>query len=66
MVSDAELLAQIYANPDDDALRAVYADALLERGDPRGELITLQLERTRAGAPAEAQVARLARAAWQD
>ena len=39
------LLADIYANPDDDGPRLVYADLLLERGDPRGELITLQLER---------------------
>jgi uncharacterized protein (TIGR02996 family) len=31
-----ELLAAIYAAPDDLALRQVFADALLERGDPRG------------------------------
>jgi uncharacterized protein (TIGR02996 family) len=36
------LLAEVHAHPDDDAPRLVYADALLERGDPRGELITLQ------------------------
>lgn len=36
------LLAAIYAAPDDDGPRLVYADALLERGDPRGELIALQ------------------------
>jgi uncharacterized protein (TIGR02996 family) len=40
---EAELLARIYAAPDDDGLRAVYADWLLERGDERGELIHLQL-----------------------
>lgn len=40
-----ELLAAILANPTDDALRAVYADWLSERGDPRGELINLQLHR---------------------
>lgn len=39
---EAALLADIYANPDDDAPRLVYADWLLERGDPRGEFITLQ------------------------
>lgn len=39
-----ELLAQIRANPDDDALRAVYADQLLAAGDPRGELITVELQ----------------------
>ncbi|MCW5804426.1 MAG: TIGR02996 domain-containing protein [Deltaproteobacteria bacterium] len=33
----------VLADPHDDATRAVYADFLLERGDPRGELIALQL-----------------------
>jgi uncharacterized protein (TIGR02996 family) len=42
---EAELLAQIYAAPDDDGPRLVYADWLQERGDPRGEFIALQLER---------------------
>lgn len=37
------LLEAIYAHPEDDAARAVYADALSARGDPRGEFITLQL-----------------------
>lgn len=37
------LLGAIYDAPDDDAPRLVLADALLERGDPRGELISLQL-----------------------
>ncbi|MBA3499805.1 MAG: TIGR02996 domain-containing protein, partial [Deltaproteobacteria bacterium] len=41
----AELLSAIYAAPDDDAPRAVYADWLSERGDVRGEFITLQLAR---------------------
>ncbi len=39
------LLAAIYDAPDDDAPRLVYSDALLERGDPRGELISLQMRR---------------------
>ena len=43
-----ELLAAIYAQPDDDHARAVYADHLLEHGDPRGELIALQLAGTEA------------------
>jgi len=38
----AALLAAVYADPDDDNARLVYADALLEQGDPRGELIALQ------------------------
>ena len=38
-----QLFAECLAKPDDDAPRAVLADALLEREDPRGELIALQL-----------------------
>jgi len=38
-----ELLAQVLAAPDDDAPRAVYADALAEAGDPRGPFITAQI-----------------------
>lgn len=45
-ISGDTLLADIYANPEDDAARFVYADWLLERGDPRGEFITLQLTRS--------------------
>lgn len=37
-----ELLAAIAAHLDDDAPRLVYADALTERQDPRGEFIVLQ------------------------
>ena len=33
------LLAEIREHPDDDAPRLVYADALMARGEPRGELI---------------------------
>ncbi len=43
--------------PDDDAPRQVLADALLERGDVRGEFIALQLLQAR-GAATEAQDAR--------
>jgi uncharacterized protein (TIGR02996 family) len=39
------LIAGIYANPADDARRLVLADLLLQRGEPRGELIALQLGR---------------------
>jgi uncharacterized protein (TIGR02996 family) len=43
MVSlDEAMLAAIYESPDSDEPRLVYADALQERGDPRGELIALQ------------------------
>jgi uncharacterized protein (TIGR02996 family) len=36
------LWARVYAQPDDEEARRVLADALLERGDPRGELIAVQ------------------------
>jgi uncharacterized protein (TIGR02996 family) len=41
--SDKDFLDAIYAAPNDDAPRLVYADVLLERGDLHGELITLQM-----------------------
>jgi uncharacterized protein (TIGR02996 family) len=40
-----ELLAAVYAAPDDDGPRLVLADVLLEAGDPWGELIALQCRR---------------------
>ncbi|MEO8702830.1 MAG: TIGR02996 domain-containing protein [Kofleriaceae bacterium] len=43
----AELLAEVYAAPDDDGPREIYADALNERGDPRGEWIILELAEAR-------------------
>jgi uncharacterized protein (TIGR02996 family) len=43
--SEEDFLAAVYAAPDEDAPRAVYADWLTERGDPRGEFISLQLAR---------------------
>ncbi len=43
--SDRELLELIHSAPDDDRPRLVFADALMERGDPRGEFIQLQLQR---------------------
>lgn len=47
------LLQRIYAEPYNSALRHVYADILLERGDPRGEFIALQLKRGTIGTPSE-------------
>jgi len=38
----AALLAEIAARPEDLSARLVFADYLLERNDPRGELIVLQ------------------------
>jgi uncharacterized protein (TIGR02996 family) len=42
--TEADLLAAVFASPDEDAPRLVYADYLLEKGDKRGELIQLQLK----------------------
>jgi uncharacterized protein (TIGR02996 family) len=39
---DSEWRARIVADPHDEDLRMVYADWLLERGDPMGELIHVQ------------------------
>ena len=47
---EAELLAQVYAAPDDDTPRLVYADWLQQRDDPRGELLALQIERAHSKA----------------
>jgi uncharacterized protein (TIGR02996 family) len=42
--SDEEaLLAEVYRHPADDNTKQIYADALLERHQPRGEFISLQL-----------------------
>ena len=38
---EPDFIAAICAAPDDDGPRLVYADWLLERSDPRGELIQL-------------------------
>lgn len=42
MTADAALLEPVLADPDDDRVRLVLADALIELGDPRGELIAVQ------------------------
>lgn len=42
-----ELASAVFARPDDDAPRLVYADFLSERGDELGELISLQVRRAR-------------------
>jgi hypothetical protein len=39
--SAAEVLASVFASPDDDELRRVVGDRLLELDDPRGEFIAL-------------------------
>ncbi len=42
MTNESELLARLRAHPADDDARLVYADALVSRGDPRGEFIHVQ------------------------
>lgn len=54
---DNALLDAIYAAPDDDGPRLVFADALTERGEVRGEFISLQLQRAR-GTHSRAQFSR--------
>lgn len=43
-MTETDLLAAIAETPDADEPRLVYADLLTERGDPRGELMLLQLK----------------------
>jgi uncharacterized protein (TIGR02996 family) len=40
----------VLADPDDDGARQIYADALLEEGDPRGEFIAIQFKLVRGAA----------------
>ncbi|MCP3140392.1 TIGR02996 domain-containing protein [Pyxidicoccus xibeiensis] len=59
-----ELLARVYASPEDDSARLVLADHLLEQGDPLGEFIMLQY----SPQPDELRLAALLRAhrvPWQ-
>ncbi|MEW5740732.1 MAG: TIGR02996 domain-containing protein [Myxococcota bacterium] len=51
--SDDAFLDAIYAAPDDDAPRLVFADTLIERGEARGEFIALQVRHARGQATPE-------------
>lgn len=53
------LLAEVYAHPEDDGPRVVLSDLLLERGDPRGEFIALQLARGDDDPPSDREQALL-------
>src|SRR5258708_33957280 len=44
MSREAAFLEAIAADPDNDALRLIFADYLDERDDPRGEFIRVQVE----------------------
>lgn len=57
MIDETALLAEMIARPDDDAPRLVWADLLTARGDPLGELISLQCRL--AAAPDDAARRRL-------
>jgi uncharacterized protein (TIGR02996 family) len=57
------LFAKVYAAPSDDSLRALLADALVAKGDARGEFISMQL--LRGDAPASVAEKRLL-AQWSD
>lgn len=57
------LFAKVYAAPEEDALRALLADALVAAGDPRGEFISMQLLRGEA-APSKAE--KKLEAEWRD
>jgi uncharacterized protein (TIGR02996 family) len=43
-VDRAALLAEVLAHPEDDGVRLIYADHLISTGDPRGELIAVQVK----------------------
>ena len=49
--TEAELLAAVYANPQDDGPRLVYADFLSSKGDIRGEFISVQVQRAVQDSP---------------
>jgi len=64
VAGEDELLAQIAADPASDDARRVLADLLAERGDLRGELITLQLMPQR-DAKTERRMRTLVRVHWR-
>ncbi len=63
---EEELLAAVHAAPDDAGARAVYGDALLERGDPRGELFALQLGPNAGSVASRRQAAALVASHFRD
>src|SRR5947199_1700743 len=48
-MEDEGYIQAILADPEDDALRLVYADWLEERGDPRGEYLRCRCARAALG-----------------
>lgn len=49
VADDSAMIEAIVAAPNDDTPRLVYADWLTEHHDPRGEFITLQIQRAAGG-----------------
>ena len=60
---EERLLTAIYAAPQDDGPRHIYADWLLEHEDARGELMQLQLRGEELTAPAQGRLDELLRRA---
>jgi uncharacterized protein (TIGR02996 family) len=58
LMQPADFFRAVYANPNDEGPKRVLADMLMEVGDPRGELIALQMLRRRSR-KAELKLARL-------
>src|SRR4051812_10910093 len=71
MTTADAFLEAIREEPDDDAVRLIYADWLEERGDPRGEFIWAQVEAARLErddsrrAPLRARAWELLQANWE-
>lgn len=61
-----ELLGEVLANPADLSLRPVLMDSLLELGDPRGELLALQLKPEPLTAAERKREKALIRERWAD
>lgn len=59
-----ELLTEVYADPANDAPRAVYADHLCDQGHPLGDFIQLQLARAKTNKRVAAKEKRIFDPTW--
>ena len=64
VIDTSALVAEVYANPHDDRIRAVLADAWLQEGNPRGSFVALQLEGHPDDAPEPRRLLLRHRAEW--
>jgi uncharacterized protein (TIGR02996 family) len=62
--TNPDLEARILANVDDRDAYSVYGDWLSERGDPRGELVGLQIKSDASTKPREDEILAANRATW--